>query len=96
MPGVTASELWKRNWGHCAGSDNGNWIAADNFHGIIALFGGKSARGKLLTVGHRTYGGGQHAHPSFDREGRIVVFTSNRLGEPRVCIATIPWRAGSF
>ncbi len=96
MPSVSARDLWTRNWGHCAGSDDGNWVVADNFHGVIALFGGKSSRARLLTVGHRTYGGGAHAHPSFDREGRIVVFTSNRLGEPRVCIARIPWRAGSF
>ncbi|HPC44865.1 MAG TPA: hypothetical protein PLJ50_06955 [Candidatus Latescibacteria bacterium] len=96
MPGVSARDLWTRNWGHCAGSDDGNWVVADNFHGVIALFGGKSSRARLLTVGHRVYGGGAHAHPSFDREGKIVVFTSNRLGEPRVCIARIPWRAGSF
>ena len=94
-PEGTDAEVWKRNWWHCAGSDDGRWVVADTFHGDIVLFEGKTGRPRVLTTGHRTYGGGEHPHPSFDPTGSFVVFTSNRSGIGRVCVAKIPdeWRA---
>ncbi len=46
----------KRNWWHASGSPDGRWVAADNWHGDIMLFDGKTSRPQLLTTGHRTYG----------------------------------------
>jgi len=83
-------EVARRNFWHCAGSEDGRWVAADNWHGDITIFEGKTSRPRLLTVGHRTYGRGDHPHVGWDREGKQVVFTSHKLGSPDVCIATIP------
>jgi oligogalacturonide lyase len=89
-PGATPAEIAKRNFWHCAGSDDGRWVAADNWHGDITLFEGTTARPRVLTVGHRTYGQGEHPHVGWDRQGQQVVFTSHRFGNPDVCVATIP------
>ncbi len=87
----TPEELAKRNWWHCSGSPDGNWIIADNWHGTLMLFEGKTARPRLLTQGHRTYGKGLHPEPGWDPRSREVIFTSYRLeNKPNVCIATVP------
>jgi len=54
------------------------------------LFEGKTTRSHLLTAGHRTYGHGEHPHVGFDRASKQVVFTSEMLGNPDICVATIP------
>lgn len=89
-PGGTDVEVAKRNFWHCAGSDDGRWVVADNWHGDITIFEGKTTRPRLLTQGHRTYGGGDHPHPGWDRNGEQIVFTSHKLGDPNVCVVTIP------
>jgi hypothetical protein len=89
-PGATPAELAKRNWWHAAGSADGRWVAADNWHGDIMLFDGKTARPSLLTSQHRTYGKGEHPHVGWDPKGEQVVFTSHKRGNPDVCVATIP------
>ena len=90
-PGATEAEIWRRNWWHAAGSSDGRWVAADNPHGDIVLFEGSTTRPRLLTTGHRTYGGGAHPHPGWDRRGRQVIFTSHMLGgQTQACVATIP------
>ena len=89
-PEATPAEVAKRTYWHCAGSDDGRWVAADNWHGDITLFEGRTTRPQLLTVGHRTYGHGQHPHVGWDRKGAQVIFTSHLLGDPNVCVATIP------
>ena len=78
------------NWWHAAGHESGRWIVADNWYGDIVLFDGGTTQMHRLTLGHRTYGGGQHPHPGWDRRGRRVVFTSEMLGGVDVCVATIP------
>ena len=88
--GGTPEEISKYNWWHADGSDDGRWIVADNWHGDIVLFEGKTTRPRLLTQGHRTYGGGSHPHVGFDRAGKSVIFTSHLLGDENVCVATIP------
>jgi hypothetical protein len=65
-------------------------VVADNWHGDIVLFEGRNSRPHLLTKDHRTYGGGEHPHPGWDRKGEQVIFTSHKLGSPDVCIATVP------
>ncbi len=89
-PEATAEGAAHLNWWHVAGSGNGRWIAADNWHGEIMLFEGKTTRPHLLTAGHRTYGKGDHPHVGWDRKGEKVVFASNMLGDVNVCVATIP------
>lgn len=93
-PGATPEELAKRNWWHASGSPDGCWAAGDNWHGDIMLFEGPAARPRLLTTGHRTYGRGAHPEVGWDRRGEQVIFNSHMLGEPAVCVATIPetWR----
>jgi len=86
----TAFQLSKVNWWHAAGSPDGKWVAADNWHGIVALFNAKTTEKRMLTTGHRTYGGGPHPHVGWDLTGKQVEFTSNKPGNPDVCIAVIP------
>jgi oligogalacturonide lyase len=89
-PEASPAEAARLNWWHAAGSGDGRWIAADNWHGDIMLFEGKTTRPHLLTSGHRTYGQGRHPHVGWDRKGEKVVFSSHLLGTPNVCVATIP------
>ncbi|GMW00483.1 MAG: hypothetical protein AMXMBFR84_16200 [Candidatus Hydrogenedentota bacterium] len=94
-PAATPETITRLNWWHAAGSADGRWIIADNWHGDLMLFEGQTTRPKLLTKDHRTYGKGDHPHVGWDRTGRQAVFTSHRLGNPDVCVATIPeqWQA---
>ncbi|MBN1350307.1 hypothetical protein JXJ21_12910 [candidate division KSB1 bacterium] len=80
----------KYNWWHASGSPDGNWVAADNWHGIIALFNARTTEMKILTRNHRTYGSGAHPHVGWDLSGKRVEFTSNKFGNPDVCVAIIP------
>jgi oligogalacturonide lyase len=88
--GATVEDISQVNWWHAAGSPNGRWVAADNWHGIIALFNAKTTEMRILTTGHRTYGRGAHPHVSWDLTGESVEFTSNKWGNPDVCIGIIP------
>ncbi|NIA28447.1 MAG: hypothetical protein GWP06_00875 [Actinobacteria bacterium] len=90
VEGVDAKELSKVNWWHASGSPDGRWVAGDNWHGIIALFDAKTTEKRILTSGHRTYGHGSHPHVGWDLFGKSVEFTSNKLGNPDVCIGMIP------
>jgi len=89
-PGATAEDGARLNWWHAAGSADGRWAAADNWHGDIMLFEGETTRPHLLTRDHRTYGLGEHPHVGWDRRGDKVVFGSHLLGDLNVCVATIP------
>ena len=93
----TPAELARWSWWHAAGHESGRWVVADNWHGDIVLFDGRTARMRRLTLGHRTYGVGAHPHVGWDRRGERVVFTSHMLGNPDVCVATIPetWQRGT-
>lgn len=95
-PGGATPDIWRRNWWHASGSEDGRWIAGDTFHGDIVLFDGRTTVPRLLTAGHRTYGGGEHPEVGWDRTGRHVIFASNKPeGGPWAVVATIPesWRA---
>lgn len=90
LDGIEARELSKVNWWHAAGSPDGRRVAADNWHGNIAIFDGKTTRMRLLTTDHRVYGSGAHPHVGWDLHGKRVEFTSNKLGNPDVCIGALP------
>ncbi|HPI73325.1 MAG TPA: DUF1961 family protein [bacterium] len=89
-PGAAPEEMSRLNWWHPSGSDDGQWVVADNWHGDLMLFEGRTGRPHLLTQNHRTYGSGEHPHPSWSRNGKQVIFTSHRLGSADVCIAAVP------
>jgi hypothetical protein len=93
-PNATPSQLAERNWWHTAGSDDGRWVMADNWHGDIMLFEGTTTRPHMLTMGHRKYGSGLHPEPGWDRKGKKVIFSSHMVthvkNDVRVCVATIP------
>jgi hypothetical protein len=88
--GGSAKEVSGVNWWHAAGSPDGRWVAADNWHGVIALFDAKTTEMRILTQDHRVYGGGAHPHVGWDLTGERVQFTSNKNGNPDVCLAVIP------
>lgn len=89
-PEGTEEQVAKRNYWHCAGSDDGRWIVADNWHGDMTIFEAKTTRPLVLTTGHRNYGSGDHPHVGWDRLSRQVIFASHKLGDVNVCVATIP------
>ena len=91
-PGATPSELAHFNWWHSSASYDGKWVVGDNWHGELMLFEGATTRSRLLTVGHRTYGGGSHPEPGFNQDGTKIVFGSDRFGKNRElpCVVDIP------
>jgi hypothetical protein len=91
VEGVPGAQLSKANWWHAAGSPDGRWVVADNWHGTVALFRAKTTRQRILTTGHRVYGSkGLHPHAGWDLKGEYVEFTSNKLGNPDVCLIEVP------
>lgn len=92
--GADNKTISQYNWWHASGSPDGRWIAADNWHGIITLFDARTTEKRILTAGHRIYGGGAHPHVGWDLRGDSVEFASNKRGNPDVCIVKIPqeWR----
>jgi hypothetical protein len=88
---VPAQRLSQVNWWHGAGSPDGKWVVADNWHGIVALFDARTTERRILATGHRTYGSkGLHLHAGWDQTGEHVEFTSNKLGNPDVCVVALP------
>jgi hypothetical protein len=95
-------QTWRRNWWHCAGSDDGRWVVGDTMFGELALFEAATSRPTLLTTGHRVKTGthkltdhAAHPEPGWDRKGEKVIFSSHLLSggesaDPNVCVATIP------
>ena len=88
--GAEAAKISQYNWWHGSGSPDGKWVATDNWHGIISIFNAKTTEQKILTTGHRVYGKGAHPHVGWDLTGDAVEFTSNKLGNPDICIGVIP------
>ncbi|HPN33025.1 MAG TPA: hypothetical protein PK843_00805 [bacterium] len=89
-PQGTDSEVAELNWWHASGDPYGRWVAADNWHGGVAIFNARTTEKHLLTTGHRTYGRGTHPEVGWDTKGRYVIFGSEYFGNPDVCIAEIP------
>jgi hypothetical protein len=91
-PGAKPIELSKYNWWHASGARNGRWVAADNWHGHIAIIDAKSSHLRLLTVNHRPYGDvrTEHPHVGWAPDSKSVEFTSHKRANPDVCIAFLP------
>ena len=91
VAGVPGTQLSQANWWHASGSPDGKWVVADNWHGTVALFNARTTQRRILTTGHRVYGSkGLHPHAGWDLKGEYVEFTSNRHGNPDVCLVEIP------
>jgi hypothetical protein len=88
--GAEAAKISQYNWWHGSGSPDGRWVAADNWHGIIAIFDAKTTEKRIISSGNRIYGGGPHPHVGWDLTGDAVEFTSNIYGNADVCIGVIP------
>lgn len=90
VEGVPGRELSQANWWHAAGSPDGRWVAADNWHGTVALFDARTTERRVLTTSHRIYGSkGLHPHAGWDLRGECVEFTSNKRGNPDVCVVEV-------
>ncbi|MBN2327944.1 MAG: PD40 domain-containing protein [Candidatus Omnitrophica bacterium] len=96
--GGTPEQVSRVNYWHAAGSPDGRFAAADNWHGIITLFSAKTSRHRILTQDHRTYGRGAHPHVGWSPSSSKLVFASNRYGNPDVCILFLPesWLENSW
>jgi hypothetical protein len=90
LPGKSPFELSQFNWWHASGSMDGKWIAADNWHGHIAIIDERTSHLRLLTKNHRIYGGGDHPHVGWAPDSKSVEFTSLIKGNADVCIAYLP------
>jgi hypothetical protein len=88
--GGTPSELSRYNWWHASGARDGKWVAADNWHGRIAVIDMRTSHLRLLTTGHRIYGKGEHPHVGWAPDSKSVEFTSNQRGNGDVVIAWLP------
>ncbi len=79
---------------HAGASADGEWVVADTNwpdQGIM-LVHVESGRFAPVVKPRQASGSGQatHPHPSFDRSGGRVVYTSNATGLSQVCVAEIP------
>jgi len=83
-------ELAEYNWWHASGSRDGKWVAADNWHGHIAIIDARTSHLRLLTKNHRVYGGGAHPHVGWAPDSKSVEFNSTKKGNSDVCIAFLP------
>lgn len=83
-------QIAKENHWHCAGSEDGRWVVADNWHGDISLFEGGTTRKRVLTYGHRTYGQGEHPHVGWHANSQGLLFGSHQRGNLDVVLAHIP------
>jgi hypothetical protein len=88
--GGEPSEIAKYNWWHASGARDGNWVAADNWHGVIAVIDMRTSHLKILTQNHRVYGRGEHPHVGWAPDSKSVEFTSNQRGNADVVIAYLP------
>ncbi len=88
----TPFELSRVNWWHASGSRDGRFVAADNWHGDIAVILASNTRLRLITRGHRPYGDvrTEHPHVGWAPDSRSVEFTSHKKGNCDVVIAFIP------
>ncbi len=84
------ADIAAQTWWHASGSRDGRWVTADNWHGHIAIIDARTSHLRYLTMGHRTYGRGDHPHVGWAPDSKSVEFTSNKRGNSDVCIAYLP------
>lgn len=84
--GRSAGGYW-----HCNGSPDGRWLAGDTFAGNIWVIDRTTGTQTMLTAGHLMRP--DHAHPTFSRDSKRVLFQSGMLTDGRsldLMVAAIP------
>ena len=74
------------NYWHVAARTDGRYLVADDFDGNLYLIDPSTDSRRLLASGLRQTVRPVHAHASFDRTGRYVLFNTGRT---RQTIATV-------
>lgn len=72
---------------HCAPSPTGKWIVADRTStGEILLIDAATGQVHTLVTGQKATRGEDHCHPSFNRAGNKICFTSPKGPVPQIAI----------
>lgn len=78
---------------HVAGSQNGHWVAGDDFNRELWLIDRHTKERILLTAGHKTTAR-DHVHPTFKPDGSAIEIQSAMLSEDgrsmNICVVRIP------
>jgi len=79
-------------WWEASGSEDGRWVAADNWYGDVVVWDARTLHFHRLTLGHRHYRGAVQEQPSvgWDRSSRRLTFTSQMIGGAHPCLITLP------
>lgn len=83
------------NFWHVAGSQDGHWVAGDDFARELWLIDRHTGERILLTAGHKTTAR-DHVHPTFKPDGTEIEIQSAMLSEDgrsmNICIVRLPQR----
>ena len=81
------------NFWHVAGSQDGHWVAGDDFARSLWLVDRHTKERILLTAGHKTTAA-DHVHPTFKPDGTEIEIQSAMLSEDNrsmnICIVKLP------
>ena len=81
------------NFWHVAGSQDGHWVAGDDFARELWLIDRHTKERILLTAGHKTTAR-DHVHPTFKPDGTEIEIQSAMLSEDgrsmNICIVKLP------
>ena len=81
------------NFWHVAGSQDGHWVAGDDFKRELWLIDRHTGERILLTAGHKTTAR-DHVHPTFKPDGTEIEIQSAMLSEDgrsmNICIVKLP------
>lgn len=81
------------NFWHVAGSQDGHWVAGDDFARELWLIDRHTGERILLTAGHKTTAR-DHVHPTFKPDGTEIEIQSAMLSEDgrsmNICIVRLP------
>jgi len=81
------------NFWHVAGSQDGHWVAGDDFARELWLIDRHTKERILLTAGHKTTAR-DHVHPTFKPDGTAIEIQSAMLSEDgrsmNICVVKLP------
>ncbi len=81
------------NFWHVAGSQDGHWVAGDDFARELWLIDRHTKERILLTAGHKTTAR-DHVHPTFKPDGTAIEIQSAMLSEDgrsmNICVVRLP------
>ena len=81
------------NFWHVAGSQDGHWVAGDDFARELWLIDRHTKERILLTAGHKTTAR-DHVHPTFKPDGTEIEIQSAMLSDDgrsmNICLVRLP------